>query len=269
MIHRLPDDTNLYYEVHGKPEAPLWLVFLNGLSQSTLAWSAVAPGFAAEHRVLLLDLVFQGQSGAPEMHRSYDAHAADVEHLLQSLGAEHVVLCGLSYGSAVAQHVLVNHPGRYKGAVLLSTFAHNTPLFEAIGQSWAKALDIGGYPLMLEVMLPTVLGENYFLNPLIPIDSLKEARIGSAPVPSSLLKLMRATEERGDYRERLRAVNVPVLVAQGEHDLLIPPRVAKQVADHIPGARFEVVRGVGHTFNLEAIPQTIALLRKFIGQLNP
>lgn len=264
MFHKLPDNTALYYEIQGNADSATTLVFLNGLSQSTLSWAAIAPAFYEKHRVILLDLVLQGQSGTTEKFRTYDEHAADVFHLLNAVVKGKIFLCGLSYGSAVAQHLIVNYPGFFSGAVLLSTFAHNTALFNAIGESWISALHAGGYPLMLDVMLPTVLGRSYFEKPLIPIQTLKEARIGRDLSNDSLLKLMEATNVRGDYREKLKAVKIPVVVAQGEEDFLIPPAIAKEVADHIPGAEFVVIEKAGHTLNLEAIPQTIVLVRKFI-----
>lgn len=264
MLHKLPDGIDLYYEIQGKTDSETTLVFLNGLSQSTLSWAAIAPAFYENHRVVLLDLVLQGQSGTAEKFRSYDEHAADVFHLLKAVAGGKIFLCGLSYGSAVAQHLIVNYPEFFRGAVLLSTFAHNTALFNAIGESWISALHAGGYPLMLDIMLPAVLGKSYFEKPLIPIQALKEARIGRDLLNDSLLKLMEATNVRGDYREKLNTVKIPVLVAQGEEDLLIPPAIAKEVADNIPGAEFIVIEKAGHTLNLEAIPQTVALVRKFI-----
>jgi 3-oxoadipate enol-lactonase len=267
-MHRLPDGVELYFEIQGNPTASTTIVFLNGLSQSTLSWAGIAPAFYSEHRVVLVDLVFQGQSGKAEEFRTYDQHAGDVYHLLSHLPPGKFVLCGLSYGSAVAQHCIVNYPAFFSGAVLLSTFAHNTAHFNAIGDSWKSALLAGGYPLLLDVMLPSVLGRSYFENPLIPIATLKESRVGRNLQADDLLKLMRATEERGDYRPKLRDVKVPVLVAQGEEDFLIPPSTAIEVADHIPGAKFTVVEKTGHTLNLEAIPQTVALLRKFLAGLH-
>ncbi|TND07883.1 MAG: alpha/beta hydrolase [Bacteroidetes bacterium] len=267
MKHQLPDGIDLYYELHGPETAEYTVLFLNGLSQSTLAWAAVAPAIAAGNRVVLLDLVCQGQSGIAEAYRNFDAHAADVHHLVQALGLDKVVLCGISYGSAVSQHILVNHPERFSGALLLSTFGHNTPIFEAIGNSWAAALRTGGYPLMFDVMLPTVLGENYFIKPFIPIETLKEARLQTGLNPESLMKLMMATDERKDYRHRLPEIKAPVHVIQGEMDILIPPKIAKEVADRIPGSQFTVLEGVGHTLNLEAIPQTIAAIKIFLEKL--
>ncbi|MDQ3111888.1 MAG: alpha/beta hydrolase [Bacteroidota bacterium] len=264
MIHRLPDTTELYFEIQGNVSSDTTIVFLNGLSQSTLSWAAIAPAFYEKYRVVLLDLLFQGQSGTAEKFRTFDEHAADVFHLLNAHVKGKIILCGLSYGSAVAQHLLVNYPDFFTGAVLLSTFAHNTALFNAIGESWISALHAGGYPLMLDIMLPTVLGKSYFEKPLIPIATLKEARIGRDLLNDSLLKLMEATNVRGDYRKKLNAVKIPVVVAQGEEDLLIPPAIAKEVADNIPGAEFIVIEKAGHTLNLEAIPQVISLVKKFI-----
>ena len=264
MIHILPDGTGLYYEIQGKTDSEITLVFLNGLSQNTLSWAGIAPAFYENYKVILLDLVFQGQSGTAEKFRTYDEHAADVFHLLNANSKGKIILCGLSYGSALAQHLIVNYPDFFSGAVLLSTFAHNTTLFNAIGESWISALNAGGYPLMLDIMLPVVLGKSYFEKPLIPIQTLKEARIGRDLLNDSLLKLMEATNVRGDYRKKLNGVKIPVVVAQGEEDLLIPPSVAKEVADNIPGAEFIVIEKAGHTLNLEAIPQTISLVKKFI-----
>jgi 3-oxoadipate enol-lactonase len=267
MYYTNSEGLRLYYEIQGNPESELSLVFLNGLSQSTLAWSAVAPAFYAEYTVVLVDLIFQGQSDKAEEYRSYDQHAADVAALLQSVQISKPVLCGISYGSAVAQHVLVNHAELVSGAVLISTFAHDTALFKAMGESWKSALKQGGYSLMLDVMLPSVLGKSYFEKPLIPIETLKELRVSRQLETSDLLNLMRATEERGDYRERLKSIEVPVLVMQGEEDLLIPPAIGKEVADYISGARFMVIEKVGHTLNLEAIPQLIGEIRNFVGNL--
>lgn len=254
----------MYYEVAGNEASGKTIVFLNGLSQSTLSWSAVAPVFAADYRIVLLDFIFQGQSDRAADFRTYDAHAADVMNLLQALGIRQPVVCGLSYGSAVAQHLLVNYPDAFAGGILLATFGHNPPQFNAIGRSWESALRAGGYPLMLEVMLPVVLGRNYFENPLVPIETLKENRLGNPPDAESLIHLMRATELRTDYRNELRSIKAPVLVVQGEMDFLIPPVVAQQVSEHISGSEFVVIPGVGHTLNLEAIPQINKLIRNFL-----
>lgn len=263
----LVDGNQLFYSYTEYDRNVPTFIFLNGLSQSTLAWSAVAPALNKHANLLLIDLVFQGKSSAEGAFRTYDQHAHDVAALVREMKIERPVLCGLSYGSAVAQHALVLYPDLFKGAVLMSTFAHNTAVFNAIGESWIAALHSGGYPLMLEVMLPVVLGASYFERPLIPISAMKEMRVTANPPVENLLKLMEATNRRGDYRNKLVAIKVPVVVVHGAEDLLIPVTVAEEVSNAIPQGRTVVLERAGHTLNLEAIPQVIGILKDFVEEL--
>ena len=48
-----------------------------------------------------------------------------------------------------------------------------------------------------------------------------------------------------DALDRLPGITAPTLVVVGEQDLLTPPWVVREVAEAIPGARFEVIRGDG------------------------
>lgn len=267
MTHLLHDGATLYAEHIGNKNADFTLVFLNGLSQSTQAWIAMTPELEQEYGIIRCDLVFQGRSGRADTFRTYDQHAADITNLLDTLEIKNPVLIGISYGSAVAQHALVNFPDRYRGAVLLSTFAHKTALFNAIGESWKTALKAGGYALMLDIMLPIVLGASYFEQPLLPIEFLKETRVAANINPDNLLQLMKATDVREDYRKRLNQINVPVHIIHGAEDLLIPVSVAKQVADNIPNSKFDVLQGAGHTLNLEAIPDVNRRIKEFMSVL--
>lgn len=269
MKHQLPDGETLYYEIQDKPQAEADIVFINGLSQSTIAWQGYIPYFKDKYRLIFLDLVFQGQSSAPEEVRSFEQHAADIVHLLQEgIGIQKAHFVGISYGGAVLQRLMVNHPEMIKKAALLATFAHKTPIFEAWGLSWQRALEVGGYELLLDVMLPTVLGKSYFENPIIPIDLLKTARKDLYPKVSSLLKLMQATADSNDYRPTLGKCQVPAAVIVGEEDILCTPEMNHSIAEHLPNAEFHLIPQVGHTLNIEAIPQSAALIRRFLEQQN-
>ncbi|MCK6640343.1 MAG: alpha/beta hydrolase [Bacteroidia bacterium] len=265
-FHRTADGLSMYYELYRgeNPDQPV-VVFLNGLSQSTQSWLGVTSGLPENTGYLCLDLVHQGKSDEASEFRSYDAHSADVIGLCDALDLKRVYLCGISYGGAVAQHLLVNYPGRFSGAVLAATFAHKTELFNAIGESWKSALSAGGYPLMLDVMLPLVLGDSYFRNPLIPIPMLKAMRVANEISVSRLLKLMQATEEREDYRCKLKAIQEPVLILHGAEDLLITEEISGELHRNIPGSKLQIVESAGHTLNLEAIPQLTDAVKRILG----
>lgn len=262
------DGLKLYYEIHGNADSQSAIVFLNGLTQSTIAWSGVLPYLGNDHRIILLDLIFQGKSEKATAFRTFDEHAKDVKELLQHLQVNKACVCGISYGGAVAQHFAVNYPESVSGLILLATFAHKTAHFNVLGDSWVSALKAGGYPLMLDVMLPVVLGEDYFEAPLIPIETMKQMRIGNALQTEDILDLIKATEERKDYREDLRRINAPTLIIHGEKDILITVKMAEEIQKNIKGSRLQVIEKAGHTLNLEAIPVIGKLIREFLGGLS-
>lgn len=264
MYCQTHDDLNLYYEVHGNENAGKSIVFLNGLSQSTVAWLLTLPYFKNDYKIVLMDFIFQGKSEKHGEWRTFDEHAADVVKVLDTLHIQKAIIAGLSYGSLVAQHLAVNYGSRIDKLILMATFAHKTPYYEAVELSWWRALEHGGYSLMLDIMLPSVLSEAYFKNPLIPIEMMKQARQEANDDSQALFKLMKATKERRDYRPELHKIKTDTLVIQGEKDLLFPVHMAAEVANAISGATLQVIPNAGHTLNLEAVPQMSKLILDFI-----
>ncbi|MBA3662720.1 MAG: alpha/beta hydrolase [Bacteroidetes bacterium] len=264
MICKTHDNLDLYYEIQGNLQASETLVFLNGLTQSTLSWYFVQQHFKDKYKIVLLDFIFQGQSSKEGEWRNFDQHAKDVKAVLDKENIKDPVVIGLSYGSAVAQHFAVLFPRSLKKLILVATFGHSTPYFEAFGLSWARALETGGYNLMLDVMLPNVLSESYFNNPIIPIDIMKEARKGLNDNTGALMKLMTATKERKDYRPALKSITASTLIIHGEKDLLIPLHMANEVHLNITGSKIIVIKNAGHTLNLEAVQEVCDHIKTFL-----
>jgi 3-oxoadipate enol-lactonase len=264
MIYKTHDGLDMYYEVQGNIASFEYIVFLNGLTQSTLSWALMTPYFKEKYKVLLIDFVFQGQSSKEGDWRDFDQHAKDIKGLFEKERIKSFHLVGLSYGSFVAQHFAVNYPEMLRKLVLISTVAHKNPYFEAIELSWENALKFGGYALLLDIMLPSVLSEEYFLNPLIPIEAMKEARKDLNQNAGAILKLMKATKERVDYRRALQKVITPTLIIQGEKDALLPVHMANEVHLNIKNSKFIIVPNAGHTLNLEHVPEVSKHILNFL-----
>jgi 3-oxoadipate enol-lactonase len=263
MYCRTLDKQNIYYEVKGNLQTENSIVFLNGLSQTTDSWGLVIPFFEKDYKLILIDFIFQGKSDKKGVAREFNIHAIDVLSVLDTLGLYNNILVGLSYGSLVAQHFAVQYPDRIKKVVLISTFAHKSPYYEAIELSWKNALKFGGYSLMLDVMLPYVLSEGYFENPLIPIELFKSVKQDLVD-PKSLAKLMKATSEREDYRQELTKIKCETLVIHGRYDSLFSVYMGEAVADHIPNSEFMIIENAGHTLNIEAVDKVAKGIIDFI-----
>ncbi len=244
MHFKTVDQQNLFYELIGNKNSDKYLIFLNGISQSTSVWNLMVPSFQNDYRIILCDFIFQGQSDKQGEFRDFDQHAADIYGLIDFLDIQKISLVGISYGSLVAQHFVLNYPAKVDKLVLLSTFAHKTAYYDAIELAWQRTLDSGGYGLLMEVMNRQMMNQD----------------------PEALKKLMKATKQRADYREKLKAVKRPTLIIHGEKDLLLLEHMGKAVADSIQGSTFEVIPGAGHTLNLEAVSPTIKLMNDFFAE---
>ncbi|NYI43979.1 3-oxoadipate enol-lactonase [Nocardioides aromaticivorans] len=68
-----------------------------------------------------------------------------------------------------------------------------------------------------------------------------------------------------DARDRLGAVDVPLLAVAGADDVATPPPVLAELAAGVPDGRLEVLPGVGHLAPYEDPAAVAALLRAFLG----
>jgi pimeloyl-ACP methyl ester carboxylesterase len=72
-------------------------------------------------------------------------------------------------------------------------------------------------------------------------------------------------ELRDPYR--LDRISVPVLVVWGDHDRLVFHRGAQRILDEVPGARLELMPGVGHCPQVEAPDRFAQILLDFSEEL--
>ena len=80
---------------------------------------------------------------------------------------------------------------------------------------------------------------------------------------SGLMQTIAALPDH-DVRDRLGAITAPTLVVVGELDEETPPAYSEALAAGIPGARLEVIPGVGHLTPFEAPAALSRLLRDHV-----
>ena len=136
-VHRLSDGRRLRYDLRETgPADTTPIVFLNGLSQTTVAWGIQVKRLEGLRTTLTYDASGQGKSDPPrDVHRP-PAHAADLIHLLDALGLERVDLVGFSFGSRVALRLALARPERVRRLVLVGC-AHRDAIPERVGRSCA------------------------------------------------------------------------------------------------------------------------------------
>lgn len=236
--------------------------FLDDLAAE--GWHAVAP-----------DLRGHGASDKPadEAAYSFEVFGADVVGIADALGWGRFVLLGHSMGGMIAQHVVLDHPGRVEGLVLMDT-THG-PLEvdpEAVATAAAVVRDQGVAAL---VSLMKQLGDRDPLATpahrrlLATRPGYEEFcdRKALAAAPAMYLAMFPRFARQPDRLDRLAAtVRVPTLVIVGEQDgpFLGP---SERMAKAIPGARLAVIPEAGHSPQFESTAAWRDALWAFLREL--
>ncbi|HEX6872596.1 MAG TPA: alpha/beta fold hydrolase [Micromonosporaceae bacterium] len=257
----------LFYEIHGDG-TPLVLVM--GIGYDSSLWTLQqVPVLSTRFRVVLLDNRDCGRSSRAAHPYTVADMADDVAGLLDALGIRRTHLVGLSMGSMIGMEFALRHADRLDRLVLAGPSA--APARSAVDPistwSWVKANDPGGETFGGQQL--TWLFSSAFLRDQQAVQETT-ALLASNPnpvEPSAYDRQARAYLQF-DALDRLHGIAAPTLVVVGEQDLLTPPWVAREVADEIPGARFEVFKGSGssHVLPLERPGEFNQLVTGFLAE---
>jgi len=253
-------DCQLYYESFGDPSDPT-LLLVNGLGSQCInyrdAWCEM---FAARGlRVVRFDNRDVGLStsfdGAPldEQGAAYRLTdmAGDGIAVLDACGVERAHVMGLSMGGMIAQTMAIEHAPRLATmtSVMSRTgepgYGESTP--EALACLLAPpAADRDGY-VAGHVAGLRVWGSPAYADEKRWRDDAARA-FDRAFNPDGVTRQFFAVQASGARADGLRAVGVPTLVLHGDCDTLIDQSGGRRTAELIPGARFELIEGMGHDY---------------------
>jgi pimeloyl-ACP methyl ester carboxylesterase len=240
---------NLHYEVEGQGDP---LLLIAGLGASCELWHSQVPLLAREFQVIALDNRGAGRSDKPQEPYSIALFADDTAAFMDALGLASAFVYGESMGGLIAQEIAVRHPRRVRALVLgCTTFGgpNSVPVKpdDIAGLSSAGSLDGG-----LRV----------FFSPQFVESSRDEAArraesYASHRPPSDAFGRQFAACVTFDFYDRLREIQVPTLVINGEADQLIPSENSRIMADRIPDAELVLFPNAGHLY-FDELPQESA-----------
>lgn len=257
--------TEITYSEHGVGETVLMAM---GTGSPGHVWQAhqVPALVAAGYRVV----TFDNRGLAPHVRGAppplIEDIVTDVVGLIQRLCGGQCRLVGVSMGAHVVQEVLVAHPGLATQAVLMATRGQpdvtRATLAEAEAEMMAAEIQPPAKYLAimraLQSLSPHTLNDDtsarYWLEML-------EMFAPAADVVRAQAQLEVITYRLDAYR----GVRTPCMVIAFEDDLITPPHLGRQVADSIPGCRYEIVSRCGHLGYLERPDAVNALLLDFFG----
>jgi pimeloyl-ACP methyl ester carboxylesterase len=224
----------IHYETFGEGKP---LVLVHGFVLNiTYNWvnSGLVDALQPVRRLVALDCRGHGQSDKPHDPAAYSSEkmAGDVLNLMDYLSIEKADLFGYSMGSGVSGYLLAYHRERFNSVILAGT--GDRLVLGSTDQSRSDA--------MVNAMLAEDISQ-------VTEPTVRAFRALADAIPNSDLKALAACAQRlresGTIdRADLAAVDIPVLIVNGENDNVVGE--VDQLAAAIPGVELVIIPGADH-----------------------
>jgi pimeloyl-ACP methyl ester carboxylesterase len=238
----------LHHLVEGEGEP---LLLIQGMSGTHVSWGE--PFLGALHarglQTIRYDHRGTGRSGRVAAPFTIVELAEDAAGLLDELGLPSAHVLGISMGGMVAQELALRTPQRVRTLALGCTYCGGPEgrlTDEPIAQRLAESLRSGDRERALAVAYELNLSERFRAH---------EERFASfhemattLPVAVEVIMLQMQAIFGHDTSARVHEIRASTLVIHGTEDQMLPVGNGELIARLIPGARLELLEGVGHMF---------------------
>jgi pimeloyl-ACP methyl ester carboxylesterase len=283
-------DLRLAYSTQGDAGCGC-LVLVHGLGQQLVAWPAslVSSLVQQGYRVVRLDNRDVGKSsrvaGRPNMGWIYlraqlgltsqapyllDDMADDLCGLIEHLAAGPVHLVGASMGGMICQIAAARQPSLVCSLTSIMSSSGDHRLPKARPDVLRHILKPPKRPTFDDALTYGVRTWELIGSPRYPtprsalVERVKQDLERGHPEAGGTERQFAAILASGSRVPLLRHITVPTLVVHGDADPLIPAEAGKHVHRHTPGARLEIIEGMGHDFPEALTPRIASLIAQHI-----
>jgi 3-oxoadipate enol-lactonase len=245
-------------------DAPV-LVLGHGLLFSTTMWRHQIDGLRATYRCVAVD--WRGQGATPATSDGYDMDTlyTDLVGMIERLDVGPVHYAGLSMGGFVGQRLAARRPDLVRSLTLIDTSAgpedpEKITRYRLLASIYGL---VGIRPLRGQVS-PILFSRPFLDTPegREVVDTMtRELRRQNR---RGVQKAIRGVTDRLPVFDEIGAITAPTLVISGDADAATPIAEAEAIAAAIPGARLEVLPGIGHMSTLEAPAAITHLMTGFL-----
>jgi pimeloyl-ACP methyl ester carboxylesterase len=243
------DGVSLVYREFGK-QGGIPIVFLHHLTAVLEDWDPrLLDGLAATHHVVIFDNRGVGASTGLTPISVKDM-ADDAIAFIAALGFRKVNLFGFSLGGFVAQMIVHQRPDLVEKLVLTGTGPAGGEGIENVASvlqdAIAKAKSTGKHPKHFLFFAQNGAGQKACDDFLSRLNERSQDR-DTAISDITLVAQLAAIHSWGNGPETsLETVRHPVLVANGDDDVMVPTVNSLELARRLPNARLSIFPSAGH-----------------------
>jgi len=237
------------------------LLLLHSLLTELTVFARVLPAIEARHRVTRINLPGFGASASVVLD-TVAAHADHVARVMDALDMPRSTdVFGNGFGAFVALELALRHGARMGRLLVADTLAAFPEPARIPFRGMAQRVRAGGMAAVLDTAIARMFPPEFAAaNPGV-IEERKRAL--AAVEPQCFARACLALAEL-DLSSKVADIRNATFVLCGALDRTTPPALARSLAGHIPGARYEEIAGSGHCPMLEQPEALVRLMSGFL-----
>jgi proline iminopeptidase len=195
-----------------------------------------------------------------------DDMATDALGVLNALGVAQAHLVGLSMGGMIAQILAARHPDRVLSLTSIMSSSGRRGLPGPSRAVRAAVMRRPPQPHQPEQLVShlagvlRVIGSPAYPTPEQQLRARLAAAIRRNVCSAGVVRQATAIVASGERCALLQAIERPTLVIHGAADPLVPVACGIDTARTVPGARLEIIEGMGHDLPAQLIERLLALI---------
>ena len=255
-------------DVRGEGDA---IVFVHGLGGSMNAWTPLLPGLS-RWRCVRPELPGAARSrkayalGEATAHGgklSAEVHAEALLRVCDTLGIGQAHFVGHSFGTIIALHLAASAPARVRSLALFGAMAEPAPAQRENMRARAATAREQGMFEIAEGISQFALSPSTRETQPVTVAYVRDS-IAAQDAEGFARNCIALAEARA---ARLELIACPVLVVNGDEDMVTPLSGARQLAERLSNARIEVLSRCGHWPTLERPAQSQRALSDFLDRI--
>jgi pimeloyl-ACP methyl ester carboxylesterase len=232
------------------PKSGVPVVFLHHLMAVLDDWDPrVIDGIAAQRRVIAFDNRGVGASGG-SVPSTIEEMGRDAIAFIRALGLEQVDLLGFSLGGGVAQMVALQAPGLVRRMILAGTGPRGGGGIDEINRialvAYLRAALTWSDPRNFLFFPRTPAGKRAAKNYFSRLQERTENRDRPISLQARRAQLAAIKAAGRSAPDDLSVITQPVLVANGDHDLMVASSLSADMARRLPNAKLTIYPNSGH-----------------------
>ncbi|MBL7959304.1 alpha/beta hydrolase [bacterium] len=241
------------------------VVFIHGYPLNRRTWENQLV-LSDSYRILAPDLPGFGQSGY-ENGLSMEVYSDQIATLLDERKIKKAMVLGHSMGGYISLAFASQHENRLLGLGLICSQAGADSEEAKAGRlKNAERVDKEGFDFIIEMMGTKLLSPSHNKGNSDLPEKLK--MIMKEATSQGVTSALKAMATRKDQFEMLGKLSVPMFIAAGKDDVLIPVEKSVRMAEASKLSTFEVFEGCGHMPMMEKPQEFNLALRKFLKKIS-